>query len=764
MAKGIFHGSIQKKLTLIVLLATLPAFLGHLWAETTTRMEAIEAAKKDTSIILRGFSEIQRRISESTRTLLQTIVAIPEVRDLNVDKTKILLSTLLEANPIYTNVLLLNLEGDVLVAGKGNPKGMNFSDRKQFQDAMGTKKFSSGEFVVGKVTRKAIFPFAMPILNLDGEPKGAIIIGVDLSYYGKFFESGSFPEDSFFGMCDHRGNRLFRYPIKPNISLGKPIKDTVFNAASSSKKTGTLVSAGTDNLTRVIAYEPLFLDSKTEPYMYMFMGFDRSKVLARADSLLIQGMFTTAVSLCLALVIAWVLGGRSIAKSLEKLTTIVQKLGKEDVKSPSGIDYSDGEIGRLGKAFDVMVKLLRLREVERNQALYRLSENEEQSRILLDANPSGICLINPNKWFIEFANPAFMTLFELRPEDLGGLRLNELHPAKEFRGIGREYQKHFNKEISFSPAVQCLSRSGRSMLIDISSATVTIHGRELMAGFFTDITERKQTEAYIIQAEKMMSVGGLAAGMAHEINNPLSAIVGSAQNLHNRILNDSAKNREAADFCGISLDKIHEYLDIREAPKMIKTIRESVQRAADIVTKMLRFSSKRDYKACEHDIEALLDTTLDLAASDYDLKKNYDFRSVAINRKYELNLRPILCDSTQLQQVFLNIFKNAAEAMIEKKYENEKPQINLRVHEEDGMAVIEIEDNGPGIDAEIAKHIFEPFYTTKPVGKGTGLGLSVSYFIITDQHNGQMFVESVPGEWTRFTVKLPFRNGPNMET
>ncbi|WP_051676855.1 ATP-binding protein [Maridesulfovibrio frigidus] len=764
MAKGIFHGSIQKKLTLIVLLATLPAFMGHLWAETSARWEAIEAAKKETSVILRGFSEIQRRISGSTRTLLQTIVAVPEVRDLNVDKTKILLSTLLEANPIYTNVILLNLQGDVLVAGKGNPKGMNFSDRKQFQNAIETKKFASGEFVVGKVTRKAIFPFAMPILNLDGKPKGAIIVGVDLSHYGKFFESGYFPKDSFFGMCDYRGNRLFRYPIKPNISLGKPIKDTVFNTASSSKKTGTLVSAGSDNLTRIIAYEPLFLDSETEPYMYMFMGFDRNKVLARADSLLIRGLLTTAVSLCLALIIAWVLGGRSIAKSLEKLTNVVQKLGKEDVKSPSGIDYSDGEIGRLGQAFDVMIKLLRLREGERNQALYRLSENEEQSRILLDSNPSGICLINPENWLIEFVNPAFMSLFELRPEDLGGLCLNELHPTKEFRGIKTEYQKHFAKEISYSPAIQCLSHSGRSMVIDISSAVVTIQGRELLAGFFTDITERKQTEAYIIQAEKMMSVGGLAAGMAHEINNPLSAIVGSAQNLHNRILTDSAKNRKTAELCGISLDKVHEYLDVREAPKMINTINESVQRAADIVSKMLGFSRKSDCQACDHNIEALLDTTLDLAASDYDLKKNYDFRKVAIVRNYEVNLHPVFCDSTQIQQVFLNIIKNAAEAMVDKKYENEKPQITLRVREEDGMAVVEIEDNGPGIAEDIATHIFEPFYTTKPVGKGTGLGLSVSYFIITDQHNGQMFVQSLPGEWTRFIVKLPFMNGLKANT
>ncbi len=369
MVKGIFHGSIQKKLTLIVLLATLPAFLGHLWAETTTRREAIEAAKKDTSVILRGFSEIQRRVSDSTRTLLQTIVAVPEVRDLDVDKTKILLTTLLEANPIYTSAVLLNLKGEVLAAGKGTRKGMNFSDRKEFQDAIRAKVFSSGEFVVGKASREAIFPFAMPILSLKGEPVGALVIGVDLDHYGKFFAKGHFSEGSTLNMCDHRGFRLFMYPKKPSISLGKPIKDEVFNTVSSSKKSGTIVSEGLDNFTRVIAYEPLFLGSETEPYMYIFMGFDRNKVLARADFLLIQGVFTTAISLCLALIIAWVLGGRSIANSLEKLTEVVQMLGKEDVKSPSGIDYSDGEIGRLGQAFDVMVKLLRLREGERNQAL-----------------------------------------------------------------------------------------------------------------------------------------------------------------------------------------------------------------------------------------------------------------------------------------------------------------------------------------------------------------------------------------------------------
>ena len=150
----------------------------------------------------------------------------------------------------------------------------------------------------------------------------------------------------------------------------------------------------------------------------------------------------------------------------------------------------------------------------------------------------------------------------------------------------------------------------------------------------------------------------------------------------------------------------------------------------------------------------LLEKTVEIAKSDYDLKRQYDFKKIKIVKEFDKNTPMIMCEVTKIQQVFFNILKNSAEAMQE--VENPvDPTFYLRVKPQGGFVCIEIEDNGPGMTEETRKRIFEPFFTTKPVGKGTGLGLSVSYFIVTDNHNGKMAVMSEPGKGARFIIQLP---------
>ncbi|TIH17161.1 DUF3365 domain-containing protein [Marinifilum sp. JC120] len=270
-----------------------------------------------------------------------------------------------------------------------------------------------------------------------------------------------------------------------------------------------------------------------------------------------------------------------------------------------------------------------------------------------------------------------------------------------------------------------------------------------------DVTERIYLEQMMIQSEKMMSVGGLAAGMAHEINNPLAGILGHAQNMQKRLLSDMEKNKSVAAECGISLEKLHQYLEKRQIPKMVDGIMDSGKRAAKIVSNMLNFSRKSDSDCRHHHLPELLDKTIELAANDYNLKKQYDFRKIEIIRQYDSDVPPVYCAGTEIQQVFLNLLKNGAEAMTEKEYGQESPSFICRIRMENNMAIVEIKDNGPGISIEPKSRIFDPFYTTKAVGQGTGLGLSVSYFIINDQHHGSLEVDSAVNQWTQFTIKLP---------
>jgi PAS domain S-box-containing protein len=269
-----------------------------------------------------------------------------------------------------------------------------------------------------------------------------------------------------------------------------------------------------------------------------------------------------------------------------------------------------------------------------------------------------------------------------------------------------------------------------------------------------DITNRVRIEQMMVQTEKMMSVGGLAAGMAHEINNPLSGVLQSCQNIERRISPELESNLHVAEELGVDLGLINRYLDEREVLDFLDAIKQSASRASYIVADMLAYSRGSGTGFLPARVDEMLDTVLRLAASDYDLKKKYDFRQIEIVREFDPELDTLICDHTEIEQVLLNLIKNAAQAMAEGG--TPRPhRITLRTRRGPETVCIDVEDNGPGMDEQTQRRVFEPFFTTKAVGVGTGLGLSVSYFIVTEQHKGKIDVKSKPGEGTCFTVCLP---------
>jgi PAS domain S-box-containing protein len=271
-----------------------------------------------------------------------------------------------------------------------------------------------------------------------------------------------------------------------------------------------------------------------------------------------------------------------------------------------------------------------------------------------------------------------------------------------------------------------------------------------------DVTNRVHIEQMMVQTEKMMSVGGLAAGMAHEINNPLSGVLQNSQNIQRRLTPELEANRRTAEALGVDLDLVYRYLRERGILDFVEAIHQSASRASHIIADMLAFSrgTASDFQPAR--VDEMIDTVVRLAASDYDLKKKYDFKSVEIVREYDPELETLVCDHTEIEQVLLNLVKNAAQAMAGAG--TPAPQrIILRTRREAEYGCIEVEDNGPGMDEQTQRRIFEPFFTTKAVGAGTGLGLSVSYFIVTEQHKGTISVTTNPGEGTCFTVCLPLQ-------
>ncbi|MBT6613260.1 MAG: PAS domain S-box protein [Deltaproteobacteria bacterium] len=303
---------------------------------------------------------------------------------------------------------------------------------------------------------------------------------------------------------------------------------------------------------------------------------------------------------------------------------------------------------------------------------------------------------------------------------------------------------------------EVISKNGEKRALEVSaSLRYDTDGHAIgFHGVSRDVTDRIRIEELMVQTEKMMSVGGLAAGMAHELNNPLGGILQGIQNIQRRFSPDLKSNLEPAREFGIDLTNLQSYMEKREIHSSFNGIRESGKKASQIISNMLQFSRKSESKMAPIDLEGLVDRVLDLAGKDYDLKKKFDFRNIKLIKEFEKDLPLISCNETEIEQVVLNVLNNAAWAMANEK-RDAPPQIMVRICSEKSLVKIEIEDNGPGMDAETRRRVFEPFFTTKPVGEGTGLGLSVSYMIITNNHKGTMEVQSEKGKGSRFIIRLP---------
>ncbi len=411
---------------------------------------------------------------------------------------------------------------------------------------------------------------------------------------------------------------------------------------------------------------------------------------------------------------------------------------------------------RFSKAFTIMETLsleLSHTNEQKDRFLEASKESEKKYRELIE-NMDAVFLIIDLEGRFKYVSPAVSRVFQYDPDQILNASSYDFFLPEEVKDVTGHFQK-LQEGTSRIAVGRIYNKAGEIRWVRFNMRPYyesdQITG---VQGFITDITERKQSEELMIQTEKMMSLGGLAAGMAHELNNPIGSMLQGVQIIQQRLSPDLKANERPAENCGVDLNKLESYIEERDITSFFEGIKEAGIKASEIIRSMLQFSRRSESRIVYGDLSKLLEKALDLAGKDYNLKKKYDFRNIKIEREFESNMPAIPFTETELEQVFLNLLSNAAWAMANHKRE-QTPRITLRIGIDKEMAKIEVEDNGPGINEETRKRVFEPFFTTKPIGEGTGLGLSVSYMIITNNHKGSMEVESESGKGARFIIRLP---------
>ncbi|MES9955954.1 MAG: ATP-binding protein [Sedimenticola sp.] len=484
------------------------------------------------------------------------------------------------------------------------------------------------------------------------------------------------------------------------------------------------------------------------------IAFESLDILRRTALGLAIGALSLAALLGVLLI-------RSITGPLAILGRGAKSIGSGALDHRINLHQKD-EFGNLAETFDNMAKRLQETLASRDELNREIDERKraeaESNRLrnylddVINAMPSIMVGVDSVGHVVHWNHQAAEHTGVCEEEAIGK-RVDKLLPLIPEAIDNIQWAEDIGVPVILEK--QPYKRGSDTLFAEITIYPLTAAGIEGTMIRIDDVTKRVRMEDMMVQTEKMLSVGGLAAGMAHEINNPLGGMVQGLQNIRRRLSPELEKNKQCASEFGIDLNQLQHYLEKREIFRFMESMSQSGDRAGDIVNNMLHFSRKSEEGFEKVDLPDLIDRTLELAAVDYDMKKKYDFRSIEIACDYEKVLPPLLCNAGEIQQVILNLLRNAAQAIYEHPEKHDGARIDIRIWRESEWIFIQVEDNGPGMDEEICNRVFEPFFTTKPTGQGTGLGLSVSYYIVHDEHKGDMQVESVPGTGTRFTIKLP---------
>ena len=383
-----------------------------------------------------------------------------------------------------------------------------------------------------------------------------------------------------------------------------------------------------------------------------------------------------------------------------------------------------------------------------------------QLELLLDSSPMATAIFKHNRliWGNQMAIRIFgdYTKQNIATEELAARLIPDSNIRDRFLEKIRERSGVRTDGMVRPLLVEVRNREG-----NLVQCEMTVNHVDEWALLYVNLSGVQLYENEIVsETHKMASLGRLAQGMAHEINNPLSAIGQNLQLILQRLLMNTQKNRETARQSGTTLECIETFLEAQGIPDMFDAALNHHIRAGQIVHQMMAFApNDQSHRYLPQDVGELLRQAMLLARKDYFQNTAMQLQHITVQMNVPDGLPGVVCQAWKIVQALFAIIRNAVEAIYRKMEDGRGGEIVIRARENQRMVDISIADNGIGIEPNIINKIFEPYFTTKRGNQGTGLGLASCYYVIHQEHFGEISVASTLNEGSVFTVSLPVQDG-----
>ena len=731
--------SVRLNLLLVVLAGVLPTVGVVFLSGLDRRQDEYHHAQQTTLRLAEFYAGQQEAETQRIRDILDALAQTEEIRRMDLAACNVLFRHTLSANPDYINFALVNANGDALASALPFTR-QNLSNRKEVIEALSTGDFAVGEYSVGRVSRVHILPFAHPVRDAQGRLAGVVLASMPLLELPALFDQAHLPPDSYVGLADHQGKRLYRHPGEDSAPIGQEIAPSLWARLQSVQRGALVTESDTDGVRRIFAVRRLRLRPDEAPYLNVFVGIPEQYVLGHADSVTRKYIILLGASFLFSVSLAWLVGKYGIHRRMARMLAVAQRIGAGDLSARSGLVEKKGSLGQLAASLDDMAQALETDLAERRRVKDALETEMLRRKLLMDQSIDGIVIIDQEHRVVE-ANPRFAELLGYAPQEVIGLYTWDYEATMSEADI----RERFSNFVGIKGGFETLHRRKDGTLLDVevSVSGAEVLGEPLVFGVVRDITERKQAQAQVARAKEEAEAANLAkseflANMSHELRTPLNGVLGMLQLL--------------AGDRGISAEQ-HDLLDTAmESSRSLLTIINDILSFAQLDAGKLTVSREPvDLREVLHSVcravrhEALARGVQLLCAVEHGVPAM------------------VLTDAGRVRQIILNLLSNALKFTPQGQISVHVSVLPVTPSPTMRTVLITVADTGIGIPDEKQDSIFEPF--TQVDGsltrkyQGTGIGLAIVRHLARLMGGGAC-MDSEAGMGTTFYVTLRCGWGP----